>query len=533
MPDIPLPTKEALLKDIRMIHQKGLPAAQNGDLSAFDAIVRARQRVPGREEMTPKDVFNEGLDRMPNSTMRTAMRERYYVLEGRAKQHSRRVIETAEYLGELERGHAYSEYTFRDRRPEFEEDFAEVLLDLAAAQREASVRVGLDADTQRRMSQLCLCAALQLIADRADDGSWPRTRPEADRDVGVDETPGSVSVTSWAASAIFKVLGEPMAGLLAQTEEFILSHYNEGAGAFGSRHVRQGDTPGFRSENIITPLPRYTASAIKILHHLHGGQHRKLAMGIRYLLLNRNAAGCWGERPGDEKGNLLTTAYVLDALLAIQPDLRFLEHALEPHEWQTIDQEFDRALRNGLDWMAEEQHPDTGGWGYEPGDPAGPWETATVLCFLPQLLTGSARSLELTLRYLDSIERDGGYPAESGAMEASITPTAMVAFGLMRATASGEEDRLRRALDFLAGQVPGDGDAPVLDVYGRLFTMLLGGHPDVCDDDWRAAAIAAMTAHVDARREGLDIDQTIELTLRPVDGRAPNLEPSLRAILAA
>lgn len=509
MPVLTAPSTDELVKDLDRVTRYGLPKAQEQSLTALTAILNTVQETPKGGEVTFELLLREAVHRAgeagPGENVALL-----YGLDGLDLPAEARYVEISHKV------HLSPNTVGRERRRVWNTAVAGHLLDIFNEAAVAAVgRIPVSEETRERLGKLCAVAALQLAAAQLPDGSWPAR-------VGVAGGVGDISLTSWAASALHKVL-DLDADSIATTRKWITDHHNPELGGFGS--ADKGDhPPGYRTAHEIEPSPRETASAIKILNQLDDRPERRVGRGIHYLIQHASAQGGWpGSGDTSARGHLLTTAYVLDALLAVTPNVRHLDEVLDEQEYDLIDDRFEEKVHNGLGWVALKQVD--GGWGNN-GEPE-PYVTAQVICFLHQLITQRKHVREGAIRYLAESLSDGGLPAEVGG-EPAIGPTAMMVFGLLRGTTTGCDEELLAAVNFL-GRAGSERPSPLLDVYSATFALLLGGQEwGLAASDWRPTALKALASHQAARASGGSPEEIADETL---DGLPPMFQSSRDALV--
>lgn len=384
----------------------------------------------------------------------------------------------------------------------------------------ARVRFEVSASLRSRTEALCTFAALQLVALRRRDGSWA-----ASGNGGA----GELSTTAWAATSLHKALGAEWAKPALQgTLDWVTAHHDPQRGGFGVRYPPLGP-PGVRLTPQIVPQPRQTASAIKLMRQFDGARTRRVGLGVKYILEHqaRDGIGWASSGHNEDAADLLTTVYVLDALLVLAADLCDLSAVLDDADFAVIEDRFERVVRRGLDWVHDSRRD--GGWADGSSSEPDPYVTAQVLGFAWQALQTHT---EPTIRYLERHCRDGGLPAYEGGPPA-IAPTAIALLGLMRATNQGHERLLQKAASFMGRMT--DQPDPSPDVFAATFSLLLGESPyawlagDAWQDRARAGAQAIMEG-VDARRSPDEIAASALVKLDPSHHR---VAPALKAWLAA
>lgn len=398
---------------------------------------------------------------------------------------------------------------------------ARELLEMFHQAREATRgRFSVDAALRERFETLCTLSALQLAALQRRDGSWSGADACGD---------GELSTTSRAAASLHKALGDEWAErVLDGTTAWILAHHDAQRGGFGDRHSPLVP-PGFLPQSHIMVQPRQTASAIKMLRQFDGPLLRAVGLGVRYLVEHRAQGGFGWAVTGEpsDQADILTTAYVLDALLRIQPDLPRLAAVLDSGDFKIIDDRFETALRCGLDWLLDRCRD--GGWAAEEGArKPDPYVTAQVLGFAWQVVVPRP---EPTIEYLTQLCRDGGVPERDGGPPA-VAPTAMALLGLLRATSEGHEALLRKGAWYLARVA--DRPPASFDVFAATFLLLLGqpSYEWLSGTAWQDRARAGAEAIVDGRRRDLPPDEiaaSAAQVLEPrhrqfANGLAPTLE---------
>lgn len=370
---------------------------------------------------------------------------------------------------------------------------------------------------RERLEMLCTCAALQLAALRSPDGSWA-AKPGED---------GELSTTSRAASSLHKALGAEWADpRLRSTLTWIAQHHDERRGGYGVSQ-EPGNPPGWRTQPQIVAQPRQTASAIKIMRQFDGVRERRIGLGTKYLLERQTRDGIAWAATGhpDDEPDLLTTVYVLDALLVIQPDLRHLAAVLDRSEFAVIDEQFNLAVSNGLEWVRERRRD--GGWTGDGGNVPDPYDTAQVLGFAWQ---APLTHVGPTIEYLRASCRDGGIPAKEGGQPA-IAPTAMALLGLLRATTEGHEELLQAATAFL-GRVAERRDLST-EVFSATFTLLLGqpSYSWLSGDAWQERARAGAAAIIDGIDAGTAPQEVAAAAIAELRPGHRRIEPALVAAM--
>lgn len=296
-------------------------------------------------------------------------------------------------------------------------------------------------------------AAVLLSAERFDDGAWGRSlwhvggqRFSDDvathRSDPVPRQRRAVSITSWAALSLRTALGGGAEGHAEAAYQFILRAFDEDTGFFGSLHRLTSQTPMVPDQDFLVSNPRHTASALKLLIErgtTRRGVYLKAAKAsIALLNLEASRTGSWGEALRG-RGNVLSTAYVADALLQAQEHRGLLTDFLDDRDASFLDASLGSSINNAFRWLSDQQQED-GQWGYrspEEFPETRPYYTAHVICFLPQLFDSLPTSLRKLRPFLAGVTSLGGVPERVGG-EPSLAPTAMVLFGLVRL---GDESR--------------------------------------------------------------------------------------------
>jgi|GEM_PF-6275287 len=504
------PSRDELVKDLDRVTRFGVKKAQEQSLTGLTAILNAVREIPEEADCSLETLLRKAVETSGQEGPGECA-ELLYGLDGIDLAAEARYAEIGEKIG-------LSQHTVgRERRRDWNLAVATRLL---AIMEEASVlaagRIPVSDELRERLGKLSAVAALHLAAAQLPDGSWPLR-------VGEPGCVGDISLTAWAASALHKVL-DLDADSIAPTRKWIADHHNPELGGFGA--IDRGDhPPGFPTALEIQPSPRETASAIKILNQLDSRPERRVGRGVHYLVQHTSKGKGW-PASGDmnARGHLLTTAYVLDALLAVTPNVRHLAEVLDEQEYALIDDRLEGKVHDGLDWVALEQK-DEGGWGNNGSSE--PYVTAQVVCFLHQLITQRERVRDRAIRYLGESLDDGGLPAEVGG-KPEIGPTAMMVFGLLRGTTAGCEEELADAVNFL-GRAATERSLPRLDVYSATFALLLGGQEwRLTASDWRPAALRALESHRAAREDGGSPEEIADRTL---DGLPPMFDSSREALV--
>jgi hypothetical protein len=477
------PDEEDVIKAVKRVFTVGLALAEQESLAALQTIASASEAASGRT-VDLKHLLETAIARCAHEDARKHLPTMLDLQQsGCGPGERQRQIAAAMFLAEV---------TVRtDKRRAWATMLARALLEMFAEARERTRgRFEVGEVLRTRFEQLCTLAALQLAASRNRDGSWAAT--PCDR-------AGELSTTTRAVASLHKALGADWAEpRLAKTLDWIGAHYDEVRGAYGDCHY-PGAPPGFPKEQQIVPQPRQTASAIKIVRQFQGPGFRAVGRGVQYLIENQAQGNIGWAKDGHkddhkEPADVLTTAYVLDALLAIQPDLRHTAAGLERPEFDVIDDQFDRAVRRGVDWLLERSRH--GGWPADGGPEPDPYVTAQVLGFAWQVVVPDPGP---TIDYLSGLCDGGGIPARAdGPPEPA--PTAMALLGLLRATTEGHEALLLKAANYLGRVAVESGMA--LDVFAATFALLLGQptYEWLSGKDWQERAGAGVDAIFDGVR---------------------------------
>jgi len=519
-----MPTSTALTLDtlasaLRRACTLGLARTQDAVVDRDERVLALGQAIEAVRRVSAEPValgqlLRSAIDRCPDTTARAQM-PTMLDLERSGHPAAERYEAVAVAIGR--------EYhtVRREKREAWSAQVAEALLQLVV---EAGIgmrtRFDVSAPLRRELEALCTWAALQLAALRRPDGAWSGSSGSPE---------GELSTTAWAAIALHKVLGGTWASaVLRDTLEWVATHHDERRGAFGVRHA-PGSPPGVRPEAHIVPAPRVTASAIKLVRQFDGPRMRRVGTGLRYLVEHQARDGIGWSRsghPGDP-ADLLTTVYVLDALLALAPDLDDIAAVLDGSEYAPIAERFDGVVRRGLEWVCDRRRG--GGWSDDDGgeDPD-PYVTAQVLGFAWQALPNR---VEPTIVYLERQVQDGGIPAVAGG-PAEIAPTAITLLGILRATNGGHERLLRKAASFLGRKA----DEPVLrlDVFAATFALLLGepAYAWLTGEVWQSRARESVTAILTGVAAGAAPAAVAAAAVAALEPSHRHVEPVLASMLA-
>lgn len=359
------------------------------------------------------------------------------------------------------------------------------------------VKINKRIDRDYRISLLLKYCAVFLILEKFQDGAyakslWKCGGKDFTEDVGNPDlirklkTKKAISVTSWAAQALFKAFGFGLRNSIEQSINYILSHYHQESGTFGYVYNINPSNPYAQPENEFVPNPRHTASAIKLLIQL-GIYNRVVSNGLLFLLKTQKKNGLWGEIPG-HKGNTLATVYVLDCMSLLQNDLRIIQSTFAPEEYEYFIKHFHPALEKGFSALANIANDD-GSWCYRQMDHNPQmriYYTAHVWAFLPQLFIKFPELSLLSLKYLTNQQnKDGGFPAvENGKSE--VGPTSMLLYGIAKSNLSICDDLKNNAITFLTSLVSEDKKELLpLNVFDSTFTLLLSQIPEISMIGWQ------------------------------------------------
>jgi hypothetical protein len=525
------PTPEALADDIGTVGTLGLPGTGERSLAALEAVLAA-----AREADDPSCTMARLLgDAIANANDVHFLRDlgpTFYDLAATGTPRAAR--EEA-----LARAHAWSGETIRKYRRDWNRAIAtKLLVDFQGWRDRAALPVRINAQLRERLQRLSTIAAVQLIAARRPDGSWPGAGTP-----GEPSGSGNLSATSRSGSALMKVFGTAETlDVLNTTLRWVRGRYREDIypdpssrkhyGAFGYEHTPPSFEEGTRPRPRFVANPRDSASGLKILHRAVPEEmpDPRVWQSVQYLVKCKSHDGGWSDS-GDrwEPSGVLTTAYVLDALHFVKGSMRYMDRVLPDADVVPTQEAVDSALNTGRELLLSRQYE--GGWNddrdsYYPV----PYDTAQVVCFAHQFLAGYPARRDQALQYLAEQLSDGGLPEGPG-QPAAIAPTAMAAFGAVRATSRGRgwEDQLTKIVNFL-GRVRTSGKVDRLSPYAATFVLLLCWEIRICDADWRDRALGAVKTLHDTRQRGADVPRTVDAVLARLTTYADLGEP-LDAIL--
>jgi hypothetical protein len=361
---------------------------------------------------------------------------------------------------------------------------------------------------QRDAIVAAFCAAVVLLlAEQHDDGSWARTlwrwtgseftQDVADASaVGQARTKKAISVTSWAAQALFKATGSNTSRAIRLARGWTRAHWNDSHGAFGFLYGAQSSTP-LADGSAFVPNPRHTASAAKMLEMCEGLSDIVLR-STEFLVRSEQRGGGWGETPYGQ-ANSLATAYVLDTLV------KFAESGSLP---RLLPEMARRSLRpvisRGFAWLAQAQHDD-GFWEYSGHQSLKPFYTANILACAPQLAQAHRDVVERAIERLLDLRLGSGIPIRlTGAPE--ITPTAMLAYALSKV----DPLQYHQVIESLVTSVV---DAFLLSVakaeshiFDSIFVVQCMQLPSI-DREWWAADVDAVYANAESILDDRTLDE--------------------------
>jgi hypothetical protein len=517
---IPAPLSKSVRADVRRILSVGLSKAEGESLQNVAALVQASRRAWG-DGMTLEVLLRKATERVdPGEAL---MRHLAVALDL-----DRTGLSPTERDQQIADAEHWTVSTVRtNKRTEMANLITGALLEIwDEAQFRVEARFDVSEELRERLSSLCVYSAVALALYQRPDGAWSRTGHEPD---------GEMSMTSQAALALHKVLGDDWAApVLEQSLKWVREHRSpDQTGGHGEYHD-VSRPPGFggnQPAREILSRPRHTASAIKVYNQVAPETElRRVGLGVHFLLKSESTSAGWAESgQPDAPPDLLTTMYVLDALLAIQPSIRQLQQYLDDGQWSLIDNRFEVAVRFAIDWLVGRCNG--GAWGSDRDSQGSPFITAQVLCFAWQAAMAVIDDVSSYL--LTNAPLGGGVRARVNG-PAVTGPTAMAMLGLLRATTDGHETFLRDAANYL-GRCATAPELEMLDTFPATFLLLLG-QPDpifgfLTTDDWREDAGRAVAAISNARAAGASRHELVghaETTLGVKHARARPLLRSLR-----
>lgn len=497
----------------------GLPAASNADLPALEAVLAAA--AAAHEALNLQSLFALAIADASDVKRLKEFAPAFYDIHLSGRSFAERITDIEEAPKPVKSS------SQRKYRPAWEEELAACIharFDNYAER--APRRLTFSEDEVRALRRLSSLAALQLVARQSPEGWWP---------AGPGDDEGNISTTSRAASALMKVFGKERTDVLvAPSLGWIKAHYDRTCGAFG-RYVSAKEE-GRPIKPRLTPTVVDTATALKVIHQAGSieAPERIVWRPLLYLLQNRADDHGWNDTHATSASEITTTAYVLDAMHFCQPALRWAYKALEPDEDDEVTGAFEKTMHDAKRLLADRQR--NGGWtDTSPSEHPDPFCTAQVLCFAHQFLVGEKETLEEALTYLTgrvAASGRGGLPADD-TDEPAVTPTAMMIFGLLRATEKGGkwDEWLPRLFAYL--RTLNTARDPVdLTPYASTFILLVGNNEGVqlYDDDWKDRTLKAMYRLRDARRSGKSPSECVRAALGSVstwDSFAPALERAL------
>jgi hypothetical protein len=512
----------ALRRELGRIGRYGFRVAHEQGIPTFEATAEACRSVLRKPGASDREVLMAALDRLDKVKLRPEDVVDYYAVDVDRplplEERRTRLVMRATMLAKRPKPLAW--HTVRtDWLQKLEVKLAQELVDMAMRGDAAQADPQVDMATREALTLLATGAALQLVAECNDHGAWHGLLSNGDKPV-----PLSFSVSTWAAAALLKVFGrEQSRHWVDRTVHCVMSSYNDSVGAFGDFNEREPDIPAAPKVTDFTPRDRLTASAIKLLFLDENSHRRQLGMGLNYLIRRGEDGGHWSEEshPGELAADVLPSAYVLDALLKVEPEVYdALEAVLSPKAYEEAKRDFETGVPRWLGWVAEEQSMSSGAWSRTHGGADDPYVTAHIIGFLWQLLQHDVGVCRRVLRYLRTISDDGGFPEEAGGPP-GIAPTALIVNGLLRAKPPEGEQLERGGIDFLA-RTASKPRLPRLGAFAATFALLLGQYDTLTTPGWRGQALRAMEALEAGRASRASRQEIVAAALRPLSLQTGN-----------